>query len=770
MHVTENNIKEIKLENIWAKSSGINIVNHSSMVSCVAGFISTSINENLFLKFPEISEAIRLGSLLHDIGKCTIHLQKKIKSKNQDEDNLEIKSKFRHNEVGWAFLSRNLVLPKNILDMVLDLVYWHHGISNEMCKHTDVEIEDSFTDEDREMMMTYLRSVVDETCISEKPSRPVKTPQYYFDDLDKEYKNTQNTFARACLISADRIVSSSEWRNLTEEETKTLVLKKTNRDVKIKIETHEFFGNTRFDIQLKIVDDIGKTTIVKAPAGFGKTLIGVLYSLIKSKKRLIWVCPRNMIAESVYKSIIEELSKFEKNDITVELFLRNEVRKSNYDIKEGFSSDIIVTNIDNFLAPSVDNSLSERLYTILSADVVFDEYHELIGETPLCACFLNLMRVRHQMTTSTTILLSATPSCMEFLWESNSVEKTLILPNEYSHYPAQHSKEYAINIVNSLDSIKENDENLIILNSVNNTQQYRKKMSNGILIHGNFEDADKERLTSELYKNYGKNAEKNIIKPDVIGTHVLQASIDVSFKNVYDSVMSPETSTQRFGRGGRWGWEDYEETRTMNFLIYSDKGEDAMRDILYTKNLSYKWSEYLKQFDGKHITLDEFYSAYNKYNLENKKVLQRYLDNVHQKSLTELSKIYPEKFYYKKRKGSKEVFTAGGNKIRSTGGSEFFVIAEKNNGTGDYCNPFSVRYYELSDFYDEVMSNSSLLLKQMKHLRNSGDTRFDYNSMIESGKIDFKIYGRKSNTPHIRPGIVYDTILGPISHSKLLFD
>ena len=42
----------------------------------------------------------------------------------------------------------------------------------------------------------------------------------------------------------------------------------------------------RFEEQNKIVDLCGKTTIIKAPAGFGKTLIGLLFAS-KHKEKTI---------------------------------------------------------------------------------------------------------------------------------------------------------------------------------------------------------------------------------------------------------------------------------------------------------------------------------------------------------------------------------------------------------------------------------------------------------------------------------------------------
>ena len=92
---------------------------------------------------------------------------------------------------------------------------------------------------------------------------------------------------------------------------------------------------------------IGKTTQVNAPAGFGKTILGLLWAF-NSNKKIIWVCPRNTVAESVYRSITEELKFFNIDFLSTELFLSGEVKKNNILFEGDFKSDIIVTNIDNF--------------------------------------------------------------------------------------------------------------------------------------------------------------------------------------------------------------------------------------------------------------------------------------------------------------------------------------------------------------------------------------------------------------------------------------
>lgn len=745
---------------ILAKSNGITLRDHSNLVSNIAVFIASAISSLSVENLKKTLEAIRKAGLLHDIGKCIEQFQKKLIKSVFDDENLE----HRHNEVGWAFLSRELNLPKDELAIVLDLVYWHHGISNEMNKHTDMEIYNSISESDKDRMRDFVKEVLGEEYLNDVPTRGItKSPVYYYNDSEKQDLNTLNTFTRTCLISADRIVSAGNSRSYAElcDEISNI----NNRNKSVDISNHIYKGNVRYIMQ----DDVSTkaifgTTLVKAPAGFGKTLIGLL-SNFKTEKKLIWVCPRNMVAESVYKSILEELEKFSVNNITVELFLGGKTKKKNHNGTDEFSSDIIITNIDNFLAPSVDNKYAGRLFRILNSMVVFDEPHELVGDRAMFACFLNLMRVRHQMTNSQTILLTATPTLMNCLWESKD-KKTTILPDENTHYPAQHTKKYLLNTVRTKNEdfkLGGGEKNLIIFNSIGNSQKYSMKHDEAILIHSGFEDDKRESLMGEIYQNYGLGTDSLIKTPNVIGTHVLQASLDISFTNLHESVLSPESTIQRIGRCDRWGY--YNQLCVINIYNFSDRGEDCVRDLLYSKNKSNMWFDYIEQYNGQYLTLDELYVIYNKFNQEHKKTLINDLIILSQSSLDELCKIYPKKYYEVKTKGKKEVYGSGGNALRSSG-RDRFVIVPYSNDSNRYTNPFSVQYYQMSDFNNEA--SNSLIIKHMRFLRDQDDDRFDYNNMIQKGSVDYKYYGMRSDTPHIRLGVSYHPKYGIIGDDKIM--
>ena len=76
--------------------------------------------------------------------------------------------------------------------------------------------------------------------------------------------------------------------------------------------------------------------------------------MVSRNRKIIWVCPRNTVGESVYDTIIGELKSFGFDNISVELFLTNQVEKSTHN-STGFESDIIVTNVDNYLVPTFDS-------------------------------------------------------------------------------------------------------------------------------------------------------------------------------------------------------------------------------------------------------------------------------------------------------------------------------------------------------------------------------------------------------------------------------
>jgi CRISPR-associated endonuclease/helicase Cas3 len=756
------------MRNILAKSSGQNLIDHSILVSKFAVEIA---NQTLLNNDERLIKIIKLSSLLHDIGKCTDFFQNKLKKGVFDEqidDTLPKSKKFRHNEISWAFLSRYLTfLNKEDSNKVLNMVYWHHGISNIFGNYKDTDVIKDLTEKEISTMVSFIEFILNDQFdnltfqLEEKDYNPKNAPKFYDNGEDNVDVNSENLFIRSCVISADRL--ASKYENASDDEIKKIVSEYNIVDYNINLEKHVYNGSKRFLKQIEIIGETKRTTQLNAPGGFGKTLLGLLWA-IKQNKRVIWVCPTNVIANSVYKTLMEELTLFGDNEITVELFYTNEVKDSNHKTL-GFDSNIIVTNIDNYLTPSINNSVASRLYTIINSDVIFDEFHELVGrDSALFASFINIMRTRNRLTSSNTLLLSATPTNMHNLWDSVG-SKTLILPEKHKHFKAPHDVKFHLNVTTDEIAVEKDTSSLIIMNSIKESQLKKDVNHCELLLHSEFVKKDRDENFKRLYSMYGKTSQTSITKSNVMGTPLIQASLDISFNRLYESVLSPQTTGQRIPRCNRWG--TYSEPYVSIHLTHNPS-EVSMRKILYTNNLSNSWFSHLKKYNQKKLSYDEFYVVYNEFESNNEKILITELRDVLSNSLDCLSLIYPIVYFNKTK--SKNI-SAGGNKLRSNG-NNIFVIAAYHNDNEKFTEPFSVTMRKsFAEEFDENANTQKKIENTWKLLRDNNDSRFDFNEMITTKKYisqeAIQNKARKIETPYIRFDKVYHEKYGLIRLTDL---
>lgn len=748
-----------------AKSNGLSLEAHSNIVKEYALELFSRIITDYETQTRFI-DVIKYASLFHDIGKFETSFQRYLKG--------EIKSpkmKFSHNEISWAFLSKYLnddFLDLESREMVLNIVYWHHGINpSKLSKHTDVEILSTLDEETINNMLKYLDECIylDMFAVNPNPdfSYAQKAPLFYPDDKILNKKRPILNLLRSIVISADR--NASEFTDINQV-TDEVINSFFNMNESIEITNTRFDGSERFEKQKEIVNSItpGKTTIVKAPAGFGKTLMGVMWGF-KSNKKVIWVLPKNNISLSVYHSILEEFNNLNVST-SIQLILSGEIKETNDTSLGIYESNIIVTNIDNFLSPNFKNNIMDISSLLFGADVIFDEYHELISDAPYFSLFVDIMRARNIYTNSDTLLLSATPTNIHKLWEEKLIShsKCDILPNDSTHFKPVHNKPYIVNTHNKTITPKPNSSTLTIKNTVKAAQYEKLNNPYELLMHSSFTEEDKDYRYNKLMSEYGKRSEINEHKPNIVGTHVLQASFDISFKHLIEDVISPESTLQRFGRVNRWG-----EFEIAYVDIVKDddnpnkKGEISIKNILYSRNLSDLWFDYVveKLKNKETITLTELYDLYNEFYTENGDTLYNYFNSQLIESSRYLSRIYPIKL--KDSNKNKDVKTAGSNKLRSINSEVFYIIQHEEGD--NWVGPFTKQLYNGFDVeFNEEGNVINRMLKTMVKLRNSNDDRFNYNDIIDNKKyitIDtIRKNAIKSNTPYITYNAYYSDELG----------
>jgi len=686
-----------------------------------------------------------MGGLLHDIGKALPSFQAFLSGTSTFDSNLPL-----HHEVSWAVLRAGGYRNK----LVLNSVYWHHARPlNDKYDFRELA-EDILSSLDVSSVITFCASLG----VQLDPSLPdadVKVPDLYDSKAYLGSQNSEYMAVRACVIAADRYVSSlgSDLNNFSLSG-----LDKYFGDVGAAgYGVPQGYDPVRFQRQVDCVKEclLSQTSQVNAPAGFGKTLQGVLYSLERGK-RTYWVTPRNVIAESIYDNIQRELGSLGVNR-SVELFLGGE-RKACTDssVLEGFS-DIVVTNIDNLLKPMVSNEVADKLYLSLVSDVVFDEYHEFVSSSPMFSAFVYFMRLRHQLTdVPKTLLLSATPMLVKDLWDLVG-KKTLVLPSPGTHYPAAHGDLYKVSINKGTPSVTPGG-GVTIMNSIKNAQDAKVSHKADVVAHSKFTKNNRKTLMDFLLSKFGKGGTGVVDGVKVTSAPILQAALDISFGWMQESVLSPESTLQRLGRLNRWG--GMSGSQLILLLADSDRKENAVANTVYSLGLRDLWMNLLEQefSSPRSITLQDMYDLYSKYYQKHGGEILKWMMELIKKGTEQLSECAPVKLPKDKR--DKDEGTTG-KSLRTPGGSYFYTVKDSSGTWLPPGNEFSWSIMELKDALAKNPRKLSDWGKVVKALLSCGYTGFtrmgkDLKRMKKEPGSFAHRWSRKVDMPYPMGGLQYD--------------
>lgn len=708
-----------------ANSEGQKLIEHSIAVSDMA----VSMAESIGVNDSELLNEIKNAGMFHDIGKASKDFQRYIKRKIKNETDDEESSIILHHELSWAFLVQKLCSCRH--NLMLSAIYWHHAKPQDenynFINHRSKILENvDLTSIDKIFNVLHPKCDLDfNTYIDFDDDDEV--PDYFNSEsgIGIPTKNAKILLVRSCIISADRYISSlssSEVNDIANKKIDLFERIHSMIDGDLKSYTvPKHYDLNRFKLQEQIAEKASQNKVVQvnAPTALGKTLIGLLWGC-KVGGRLIWVCPRNSIAIGVYDSIIKELKALEI-DCSVELYLTNQVKKSNTDNCDdiGFTSDIVITNIDNLLSSYYHNWKAYRSFSLYGFNVVFDEFHEFASSDTgaIFSLFVTLMRSRNLLTTnSKTLLLSATPTVMNLLWSDDS-NPTIILPDDKHHYPSAHNKKYEVNFIEDESQLQLNPSSLLIMNSIKQTQTKKVELGADWIAHGNYTDLDKNIIIESLIDRFGKEGVGVDNGENIVSSSIIQASMDISFNELVEHVCSPESSLQRIGRCNRWGKHDNSK---ITFLHFKDNSESSAIKIMYNNNWKETWFEFLKSNlnDGDMITLNDLYKLYNKFNIHYKnnpialnnnqsENLYQYYKKKFVSSVEKQNLLFPIK---KRPNGKNNSSGSSKNKnIRNLNGQSVYFIVKDN----------------FSRWFDETEVMSEVLMTY-----NSKSDRYELNSSM----------------------------------------
>lgn len=745
------------------------------------------------MTYDKLEKSIISAAALHDIGKCCDSFQNYVRNDfpykkifcNATDDGVEpliSKDIITHNILSWAFALTETDL--NNQPWALSAILYHHVVYGHLSDISARNIMIDLTDDEKETFFSFLNEInqylrerfdfsiqLDDS--NDGSVTPNSTTLYYDMYINQSRNNvgvqlegnTLYTVARSVLIYADRLASSYP----------TFADRFANNDIELinslledylcskTIPDDNYFdwayknGNPTYDIerlkeQNRLMDDIDKcdNNFIKASAGFGKTLIGLRW-IMRNKKKTLWVTPRNVIATGTYDSILSELETMGYSDkISVGLLLQGEYKQGNE------KSDIIVTNIDNFLSTMVKNNMAHNLLKELAGNVIFDEYHEFLCEQPLFAAFISYAYTRTEWTNSKSLFLSATAiSLKDFLNKDkfkvrtpkayNGDMKVKILINKY-------------NDINEFNLSEANKDSLVITHTVKQAQtiyeNVSKKLNNTSLLHAMFTDKRRKEIEDALYKTHGKRSPVEQ-RNSVIGTNALSTGLNISAQSIYDFIINPEGTIQRgCGRGGRFGEKEYSYVNYHICISENDKSSKTFISSTYDEDLLTEWYKMLEEYNGKIITKDKLYEIYDEFYEKYNSLFMNYMFNTFSKSAACLKRFFP---YAIRKKDKHKTDTKKLSKNYSYRGecNSIYVTARYTDNDELVCEPIVIDVTRVSKkeieikeakkyHYNEFKKNSD---KSFKRIYRGWHTCFpeDWFRMASSYDTPLALYFARYN-------------------------
>lgn len=742
------------------------LLDHTKMVLNLSVYCAKELIKNVSKMFQSDKDAfikcVALSAILHDIGKSTSELQTFYSKKNckLTEDGSEVKG-VQHNIYSWAFsgIIQSLKDNPKYEDIISHSVLYHHVISeenanltNKFCLRNLVE-DDNTLNKMKEfylLMVEYCEKTFDiqftnsdKTFIEdfEEYVREEQIPTTYYSTIThftpKEWElNAMKNLCRACLIFADRMISNANLNSEAFYNNDIEYFNHLTNNIKPKSiqlsdidwsNVYENLDESRLNEQLKAVESVEEHSNVKlfGNAGIGKTLIGLMWFL-KTNKKTIWITPRNIIANSTYESLKNEIEHIGLKDVNIALYHGGEFKAKNFDSDNIVAdTDILVTNIDSILNTHLKNNTSVYMYDIYNTNIIFDEYHEFVCEQPLFHMFIRLLMTRIRYTDTKTLLMSATPIDLSMFGAKGEL---------YEHNCLIHNGDMnvQINMCSEIDMNNLKDDSFIITHTVAQAQKLYDLIpfANKEILHSNYTDTDRAHHTNEVYKSHNKYSvveERNT----VVGTNIIGTGLDISAKNIYDYCYSPEATIQRCcGRSGRFGEPYYNNQVEYNVVLKEDNSSQFFIRNSYDYELTQKWKERLVELDNTMITKIELYNIYNQFKLDNKDLYSDFYKKCF--AVSQDHNIKPYKSTKNKKVDGSKYVSNNKNSIRNNDSKNVFVTAQMVDGS--WCDAMEIDMITLERKETNDGRNINERKKFIKHYK---DERFEYKPKVR--KIFFTL-------------------------------
>lgn len=773
-----------KKDEFYANTQLQPLAEHSFAIGYLAQQLFKKVVDND--EYENLSKVAFLAGCLHDLGKLDPHFQdwvKKAKQPDDIEDGQHIeKGKFsfdkhpRHNEISLLIFNLLELQCKSLnnrqKESIQHILYWHHAkpyrqnddftgsykayeylIKNINAEQFSILVKNSTNVIKRINGISKNFNAMDliEQHLpwnDEGLTALIENFEYSFKNRNfpdfKSYANTdsinvltgkiranaEHNLLRACVISADRIVSKQTAQDLmdyiAEKRLDELLDDQeilSNLAEHLKNVAYKFPESERTQKQNQVAQqlaDLRDIAVLAGPAGCGKTKIALEWARLKDAKKIIWVCPRVQVCQGIFEELTQDYLPDAKVEIlTGEFKYINENGKITNEPKP-FSGDVVVTTIDQILGSIVTHTNVNSLLPFMDAHVVFDEYHEYIGMEIFNLLFAELianknMRKRYE---KNTLLVSATPHYYYLENILNVHEDDVI---EMSSFNQSH---YKIDFVEYDESVIEgnpfyqyySDQTFIISNTAQTAQLgfiYQKDQENSVLFHSKYKRSDKKKWFNEVFDSFKKKGSQ---KYDVLRSGpIVQASLNITSKHMLSEMTSPENMLQRMGRLDRFG-----ENQVVNILqvaiTENVKNGSCKGSLAYFLNqlnslqTTKAWYDFLQDhLNEKVFKLAELYVLYREFykkqaQLGDRSAVIQDMDKALKKSIELMNKKVTEPTKVMKSKMAERKSKISKNSLR--GDSRFVQLAVLN--LNDFKQPIFENKYAYTPPLDDTTEYDNL--------------------------------------------------------------
>ena len=480
---------------------------------------------------------------------------------------------------------------------------------------------------------------------------------YYADAGEKAadaiQREAYQTAIRACVVSADRIVSRLSAAQLMEHlQCNTLPAWDTATESKaaapkvyaeinaMVVRYAEQFEGSRTDaqtqaaIQLCTLAQRKGIAVLQGPAGSGKskvflhTLALCAQSAGAAAPRIFVLVPRTAIGEGLFEELVYEYQVRTR----VELLLGHVQRWSTGDgqvidtpeAQQG-SGDLVITTIDQLCKSMLSHERLDWISELARSHVVFDEFHELFDIPGISLMFREVMHLRAS-SQGATLLVSATPNPYLLAQLHISAKSTVAMPALHSHPYTLTLQQWPGSVYQGAEHTQQNpwlgqtafaEGAFVISNTATLAQACsvarHRAGSNVICFHSRYTPHDKQGLLQRVMATYGKQAPA-AQRPVLISGPIVQASLNISTQELHTEATTAENFLQRVGRCNRFGEHQHAH---IHYCWANSEKTGALANASQLKNLyqaqrTAAFTHYLRQQlpAQDEVTLEQLYTLY----------------------------------------------------------------------------------------------------------------------------------------------------------------